>query len=226
MQRQSLIEFIREFWQHPNDSAVARRRGYRMERWTYGRVAQEACRFARELEAQSIGRGDPVMLWAENSPEWISAFFGCVLRGAVVVPIDHGATLEFASRVSQGVHAKLLVRSRGTPDGIGLPTLLMDSLSEGIAQHSCSSYASPNVSRQAPLQLIFTSGTTGEPRGVVITHGNVLATIEPLEREIQKYIRYEKLVHPLRLLNLVPLSHVFGQLLGLFVPHLLQAEVV
>src|SRR5262249_5987673 len=89
-----------------------------------------------------------------------------------------------------------------------------------------SSYASPNVSRHDPLQLIFTSGTTGEPRGVVITHGNVLATIEPLEKEIQKYIRYEKLVHPLRLLNLVPLSHVFGQLLGLFVPHLLQAEVV
>lgn len=227
MQRQSLVDFVKEFSKHASDGAIAYRRGYRMERWKYGDVLRQACRFARELEAQNIGKGDAVMLWGENSPEWLSAFFGCVLRGAIVVPIDRDATLESVSRVSRDVQAKFLVRSRNTSDGpFSFPSVLMESLSQHIARHCPSAYVSPQVSRHDPLQVIFTSGTTGEPRGVVISHGNVLAAIEPLEREIQKYIRYEKLVHPLRLLNLVPLSHVFGQLLGLFVPHLLRAEVI
>jgi long-chain acyl-CoA synthetase len=76
------------------------------------------------------------------------------------------------------------------------------------------------------LEIIFTSGTTAEPRGVVISHGNVLANIEPLRKEMQKYLRYEKLVHPLRFLNLLPLSHVFGQILGVFIPPMLAATVV
>src|SRR4029077_10196057 len=70
------------------------------------------------------------------------------------------------------------------------------------------------------------SGTTAEPRGVVITHGNVLANIAPLEREMRRYLKYERLVHPLRFLNLLPLSHVFGQFLGMFLPPLLGGTVI
>jgi long-chain acyl-CoA synthetase len=61
---------------------------------------------------------------------------------------------------------------------------------------------------------------------VVISHGNVLANIEPLEREILKYLRYERIFHPLRFLNLLPLSHVFGQMLGIFIPPFLAGTVV
>ena len=75
------------------------------------------------------------------------------------------------------------------------------------------------------MQIVFTSGTTAEPRGVVISHGNILANLEPLEREIGKYLRYERIFHPLRFLNLLPLSHVFGQFLGIFLPQLLAATV-
>ena len=76
------------------------------------------------------------------------------------------------------------------------------------------------------MQIVFTSGTTAEPRGVVISHGNILANLEPLEREIGKYRRYERIFHPLRFLNLLPLSHVFGQFLGIFLPQLLAATVI
>ena len=61
---------------------------------------------------------------------------------------------------------------------------------------------------------------------MVISHGNVLANLEPLEREIDKYLRYERIFHPLRFLNLLPLSHVFGQFLGIFLPQLLAATVI
>src|SRR5206468_3548936 len=57
------------------------------------------------------------------------------------------------------------------------------------------------------------------------THGNVLASIGPIEQGAQRYLRYEKLVHPLRFLHTLPLSHVFGQTMGLWVPPIFAAEV-
>jgi long-chain acyl-CoA synthetase len=80
--------------------------------------------------------------------------------------------------------------------------------------------------RDDVLQIVFTSGTTADPKGVVITHGNVLANIDPLEKEIRAYLSYERFVHPVRFLNLLPLSHVFGQFLGMFLPPLMGGTVI
>jgi len=227
MARQSLVEFFPEYARQGSDIAFIRHRGYRIQRSTYNHISAEARRFARELEARGIGQGDAVLLWAENSPEWAIVFWGCVLRGAVVVPIDQISTAEFASRVAQQVNAKLLVYSQGiSAPGLPIPSLAIDSISETIARHSDTAYPSPQLSRQDVLEIVFTSGTTSEPRGVVITHGNVLANIEPLEREIKKYLRYERIFHPLRFLNMLPLSHIFGQLLALFIPPMLGAGTI
>lgn len=227
MGRKSLIEFFSEYSRHKNETAIAVFRGYRIERWTYGRIADEACRFARELESRGIGLGDAVLLWAENSAEWLVAFWGCVLRGCVVVPIDRISTGDFVSRVAQQVSAKLLVFSQGVSAGeIAVSSFAIESLRETVARHSSGPYASPPRSRSDALEIVFTSGTTAEPRGVVISHGNVLANIEPLETEIRKYLRYERIFHPLRFLNLLPLSHVFGQLLAIFIPPILGATTV
>jgi len=185
-----------------------------------------AALLARELEARGIAKGDAVLLWGENSAEWISVFLGCLLRGAVVVPIDHASSPEFAVRVAQEVNAKLVFHASGQKECWTIPSIPLASLSAVIAQYDSSPYPSPPLSRQDTLEIIFTSGTTAEPRGVVISHGNVLANIEPLQTEIQKYLRYERLFHPLRFLNLLPLSHVFGQMLGVFIPSLLAGTVV
>src|SRR5207237_7218047 len=99
-------------------------------------------------------------------------------------------------------------------------------LSETVSVYPDSAYEGKLTERTDVLEIVFTSGTTAEPKGVVISHGNVLANLEPLEREIQKYLRYERLVHPLRFMNLLPLSHVFGQFLGIFIPQLLGATVI
>ena len=227
MGRESLIEFVREYAANGDEIAFRYRVGYRMQTWSYAQIAAGANRVARELEVRGIGKGDAVILWAENSPEWIMAFFGCVLRGAVIVPIDHGSTSEFVSRVIRESGAKLIFRSRRVRGiDVEVPSIPLDTLSDITKQHDSASYPSPALSRQDTLQIIFTSGTTAEPRGVVISHGNVLANIEPLEHEIKKYLLYERLVHPLRFLNLLPLSHVFGQMLALFIPALLKATAV
>lgn len=227
MGRESLVEFFAGYSRQKDEIAIAFFRGYRIERWSYGRIAEEACRFARELESRGIGAGDAVLLWAENCPEWLVAFWGCVLRGAVVVPIDKISTAEFASRVAQQVNAKLLVYSEtSSVAGVGVSSLAIESLCETIAPLSPALYLSPALTRKDAVEIVFTSGTTAEPRGVVITHGNLLANIEPLEPEIQRYLRYERIFHPLRFLNLLPLSHVFGQLLAIFIPPILGATTV
>jgi long-chain acyl-CoA synthetase len=226
MPSESLSSFVETYAAHGDEIAVRQRRGYRMETWTYGRIAKEANRLARELEARGIGKGDAVLLWGENSSEWIIAFLGCLLCGVVIVPIDHASPMEFACRVAREVNAKLILRASARKDCATIPSLTLESLPGILARHPSSPYPSPPLSRHDTLEIIFTSGTTAEPRGVVISHGNVLANIEPLQSEMRKYLRYENLVHPLRFLNLLPLSHVFGQMLGLFIPPMLAGTVV
>jgi long-chain acyl-CoA synthetase len=224
---QSLVDFLVKYAAHGNEVAVRYRRGYRMETWSYARIAEQASGLARELEFRGIGKGHAVLLWGESSPEWIIAFFGCLLRGAVIVPIDHGSTTEFASRVAREVQAKLIFRGRALAElEQPVSTIILESLLALTAERDRSPYHASALSREDTLEIIFTSGTTAEPRGVVISHGNVLANIEPLEREIQKYLGYERVFHPLRFLNSLPLSHVFGQMLGIFIPSFLAGTVV
>ncbi len=228
---ESIAEFFLEhFGTHRHERAYRQRRGYRTGSFTYGEVLEMALGFARKLEARGIAKGERVMVWGENCAEWVAAFFGCALRGVVVVPMDDGASADFAMRVFQQVEAKLLVGSRRhvhewSALGHSIAAMNLKDLSQMTNRDS----AMPpiiSVGREDTLQVVFTSGTTAEPRGVVITHGNVLANIAPLEREMREYMKYERLVHPLRFLNLLPLSHVFGQFLGMFLPPLLGATVI
>src|SRR5664279_5742117 len=111
MARATILEYLDNFRRHEREEAYVFRRGYRVQRWTYGDVLRQAYRFARALEARGIGSGDKVIIWGENCAEWVVAFFGCLLRGAVVVPIDKIAAPDFAQRVAQQVDARLCVSS-------------------------------------------------------------------------------------------------------------------
>ena len=225
MARTTILEYLDNFRRHASEAAYVHRRGYRTQRWTYGDVLSGANRFARELEARGIGKSDKVLIWGENCAEWVAAFFGCLLRGAIVVPIDKIATPDFAQRIAEQVDAKLCVTSPHNQIG-GVATLHLETLRGDLLRLSDAPVVPPSLTRDDIVQIVFTSGTTADPRGVVITHGNILANLEPLEREIGKYRKYERIFHPLHFLNLLPLSHVFGQFLGIFLPQLLAATVI
>jgi long-chain acyl-CoA synthetase len=182
-------------------------------------------RFAALLSDRGIGKGDRVLIWAPNSAEWMGAFFGCVLRGVVPVPLDDAGTAAFTSRVEADTAPKLAVISAGHARELhtSTPIIMIDQFESVLPSKPDFSVA--DLESNDPLQIIFTSGTTGDPKGIVHTHGNVLASLLPIEKEIGKYLKYERIFHPLRFLHTLPLSHVFGQFMGLWIPPLIAAEV-
>jgi len=216
----TLAGYLARFELLGDETAYAERQGYRTVRYSYRHIAKMAYGFAAELEARGIRKGDRVMLWGANSAAWVAAFFGCAFRGVIAVPMDDAAAPDFAERVSRHVGAKLLVRSREHAL-LALPSFGF----EEIQPRERPSSQPESLTSQDPLQIVFTSGTTGDPKGVVITHGNVLSNVVPLEAQITPYLKYERLVHPIRFLNLLPLSHVFGQFLGMYLPGLLRGTV-
>ena len=228
--RDHLATLLYDFRRFDREIAVVRYQGNRRRVTTYGQLARLAGRFAALLAQRGIEPGDRVLLWAENSAEWIAAFYGCMLRGVLAVPLDANGTADFAARVCVDVAPRLAVG-----DGLLLHRLPVDSLWFAFPHLSFEDWLSdlpaeeagpvPGLSRKTPLQILFTSGTTGDPKGIVLTHGNVMASIGPIAEASQRYMRYERLIHPLRILLTLPLSHVFGQTMGLWVPPIYGAEL-
>ena len=226
MPRSSILEYLEKFNRHGSGPAYVHRRGYRSYRWSYREVAEVAAQFARELEVRNIGAGDHVLLWSENCAEWIAVFWGCVLRGASVVPMDRTAAPDFARRVADQVSPTLAVCSSDLASALpSVPSLHLEAICDHVSRHACAPYPKAGAKRTDIVEIVFTSGATAEPKGVVITHGNILSNLENFEPEITKYLKYERVFHPIRFLNLLPLSHVFGQFLGIFIPPLIAGTV-
>src|SRR5215207_6777115 len=138
--RETLLSFLDDCRAHGKQTAVAHETGVRLSRWSYARLASSAFQFARELEAQDIGAGDRVLFWGENRSEWIACFYGCLLRGAVVVPLDLKSAPEFVARVQQQVSAKLLLTDEPQPQ-LNFPCVAFKSNADVLARHSDQPYS-------------------------------------------------------------------------------------
>src|SRR5437016_3354291 len=231
MPRKNLLSLFADFARFAGDVAVVQRRGYRREKATYTELYTNALLWSRALAGRGVLSGDRVLLWGPNSAEWVACFWGILLRGGVVVPMDAAAAPDFVQRVIEDAGVKLILRDRqqvDLPDAP--PSMTINDFKDvaGSPQPVSNACLDPGCdsTRSTIAEILYTSGTTAEPRGVVLTHGNFLANLEPLERGIEEYRKYERWLHPLRFVTLVPLSHVFGQFMALFVPALLGAAVV
>lgn len=223
--RGSLASLIDDFERNASQTAIVAQRGVRQRKTTYGELSHLAHRFAAELAHRGIAKGDRVLIWGENGAEWVATFFGCVLHAVLPVPVDLASTRDFVERVEREVSPKLIVGDLEKLTGLrsAVPLLALERLDQTLTPGTAAAH--PDLQETDGLQIVFTSGTTGDPKGIVHTHKNVLASLTPIELEMQKYLKYEWLVHPIRILHTLPLSHVFGQFMGLWIPPLLRAEV-
>jgi acyl-CoA synthetase (AMP-forming)/AMP-acid ligase II len=172
----------------------------RSDRWTFAQLHAESLRVARALTASRVAPGDRVALWAPNSARWVAASFGVYTAGAVLVPVNtrfkgmeaahvlrrSGATLLLAS--TDAVGADLLGLLQGAGD---LPGLRETVVVEGPARDDAVGWdefvARGAAADDRPLPLvgdddladiIFTSGTTGAPKGAMLGHGPSVRTYE------------------------------------------------
>ena len=232
MRRDTLVDFFDD---------LARRRGeflvyddgYRSRSYRYEDVGRAARGFAGRLSAEGLGKGDKVLFWAENRPEWLVAFWGCLLAGIVVVPIDYRSSIDFVRRVGRITQARAALVGEEVPAVESSEAASPGVLDEmavwpmaAIDWHDTRQPPAPAIGRDHVAEIIFTSGATAEPKGVVITHRNILANLVPIEREVAKYRRYGRPFFPLRFLDLLPLSHMFGQAMATFIPPMLPGTTI
>ena len=196
--------------------------------WTFGYrdIARLARSFAARLREQGIRKGDTVLVWSESRPGWIIALWGCLLLGVVVVPVEPQSSIDLFHKIERRVRPHLVLLGDRVPKvnlNGQLPVWRLSEIERG--------------DEEAPLEpeslvggdlaeIVFTSGTTAEPKGVLITHRNLAAQIRPIEDQLAPYRKYVRPFAPIRILNLLPMSHLFGQSLATFVPPLIPASVV
>src|SRR2546421_8315120 len=231
MPRKNLLSLFADFARFGDDVAVIQRRGYRRQKLTYTELYSSALFWSHALAGRGVVPGDRVLLWGPNSAEWVACFWGILLRGAIVVPMDSAASPDSVQRAIEDAGVRLILRDSQQAELPGLPPSMIindfsDIVNSPVPLQNAGPHPGHASTRSTIAEILYTSGTTAEPRGVVLTHGNFLANLQPLERGINDYRKYERWFHPLRFVTLVPVSHVFGQFMALFVPTLLGAVVV
>ncbi len=211
MPRDTLLDFFNDF-AGLDDEFLIHDDGFHARHFRYRQIAERARAFAARLRDAGIGRVEKNILYGEKRPEWIIALWGCLLAGVIAVPIDYRSSAEFVERVKKIVSARMVLTGEeaGMYDSQG-PAAPMEPAT---------------ITKDQTAEIIFTSGATAEPKGVVITHRNILANIVPVEGEVKKYLRYARPFAPIRFLNLLPLSHMFGQAMATFIPPMLPGVVV
>lgn len=210
VRKSTLLDVFHDFVALP-DKFLTFDDGFRSLTLTYRDVAQGAYAFARELKLAGISKGDKIILCGESRPGWVIAFWGALLEGVVLVPLEPSSSDAVIHRIQSATAAKRILRGNDL---------------EALESQRGDRITAASVHEDDLVQILFTSGSTAEPKGVLITHKNILANLRPVEQEILKYRPYGTPFYPLRFVNLLPLSHMFGQAMTTFIPPVLAAEVI
>ncbi len=207
----TLADVVRSFPNWGDNRALSYFNGFRIQHYSYRKLFQLSLRCAAYLQDKGITKGDRILVWAPNRPEWGVLFCACALSGVVLVPLDARNTPEFVVRVGKETEARILFRSHNRHDpGLPIPTVFMEDLFEILNDASDSDSFSP-VRPQDALEIVYTSGTTGNPKGVVLTQENILSNLLDILDIIPVDGTY-------RLLSVLPLSHVLEQTAGFWAP--------
>ena len=203
----TLADIVNTFPERGADDAVRFFNGFRIFHTSYAQLYEQALRFAGYMQSIGIERGDRILIWTPNSPEWAMVFCGCVISGVILVPIDARHTPEFIQHVARETEAKLLIRSQFSANpGINFPTVLTESLMQTI-QPAHPLTPDATIQPDDAAQILYTSGTTGDPKGVVLTQRNQAVNVS----DILAHIPVDASYHAL---SVLPLSHALEQTAG------------
>ncbi len=185
-----LIEYSTD--RYGDNVAYRTPRGNAIYEITYGKVLDHVRKFARRLKELGIERGDHVALLGENRPEWGISLFALSWIGAVAIPLDARAALDSHNFILSFSSAKAIIVSGAFMDEILSVAPSLGSLKCVIPMDNiedvCRAYASgqsmENIDPDSLLEILFTSGTTGDPKGVMLSHRNIMSNVDDVHRTI------------------------------------------
>jgi long-chain acyl-CoA synthetase len=217
---QTLVELFETFEPRGDKTAFVNRTGIRRFAYSYAELATLSLKMARLLAQRGVAPGDRVLIWGPNSSWWGIAYWGIILRGGIAVPVDFMSDRARAEMILKLTESKVLIQSRFKPERIvSESTLLLEDLQyllEEVAPIDAIAHPAPDEI----AQLIYTSGTTGNPKGVMLTHKNLIANVLQINRQVP-------IITPeFSFLSLLPLSHMFEQMGGFFTPLYRGAAVI
>src|SRR2546427_9434748 len=196
------------------------RPGFRPRAWSYRDLNDVVPRVARYLSDSGMKKGDRVLIWGVNRPEYVIAFLAALRLGAILVPLEASYAADFAQKSSERARAGAATAPSQTlarAEPLALPLYEMERLPDLARQ--CPPLGKADLTGDDLAEVVFTSGTTGEPKGAMLSHGNVLSNAIAATQ-----------IFPIgpqqRLLSFLPLSHMFEQLGGFFCVLLAGASVI
>lgn len=195
-------------------------------RYTYRDLQERAGRMAAALIQKGVGPGSKVVIMSENRPEWGMAYFGVLKAGATAVPVDSSATADELANIRRASRAQAVLLSRKVAERLQLEpgtdgvSLLEDlGLAGSTALVHVPVPTLPTAGRADEMaSLLFTSGTTGRPKGVMLSHRNFTSLLAKLGA-IFDLDRHDGL------LSVLPLHHTFEFTAGLLMPLMRGAQI-
>ena len=207
----TLTDLLSDIQRLGNREAIRWSNGFRTWVATYLDLYGKIGAVVEDFDKREIHKGDRILIWAENRLEWIAVFWACVARGVQAVPVDYRFSADLVRRIQAESHARLVIDN--------------NALDEIATLRPARQFTPSEVTPDDIVEIVYTSGTTGDPKGVVHRHRNICANLRPFQNEIRKYRKWARPFQPIRILDLLPLSHMFGQSQGLFIPLFLEGAV-
>lgn len=190
----------------PDKPALIMRMGYRTVELTFGEVYETAKKIACYFEQNGIGVEDKVLLLASNSPYWGCVWWGSILRGSIIVPQNIQNTKSQIEKIIAQTEGKLLIYDETYTDELpeGIKAVDIVKFIEEVEKTDCSGFEAFKAQDDTVAELMYTSGTTGDPKGVILTHHNLASNVDALNKVI-----------PMKknevFLSILPLAHIFEQ---------------
>ncbi|MBW2992283.1 AMP-binding protein [Candidatus Woesearchaeota archaeon] len=211
----TLIDYFNQFAKKEGD-AFSYRTGFRSFKIPYKELYNKVLQFAAHLEKNKIKKGDKLLIWSYNSPEWVICFFACVIKGIIVIPVDFRSNKEFAAKLKKLTDAKAILCSKFKQPNLKIKTFY----AEDFDLYLNNKESWPIKANENDLvEIVYTSGTTGAPKGVMITHKNLVSNIN----SIKKLIHIDE---SFTFLSALPLSHLFEQTTGMLVPLVSGSKII
>lgn len=199
---------------YPDSPALTMKMGYRTATFTYKNIEDLSKKVALFLEKNGIGKGDKVLICAPNSPYWVCVFWATMLRGAVIVPLNVQSTKQIIQRIVDQTDAKIIFKHIFFKHELSenIKQFDIEFIEDLVEEFLIENFQEINISENDLMQIMYTSGTTGDPKGVMLTHKNIYSNLETISEIIIVTSGHDKA------LSILPLSHIYEQTMGFLLP--------